>query len=92
MKIALREARMGQGAGGGKTVLVSDHHAETLRRVEQLAEWAGRAAQRWLPFGSHVYVTLPDGLEFDGEGEDGLPLWERPKEKALMEGGEGLEL
>ena len=60
--------------------------------MERLVELAMRAAQRWLPFGSHAYVTLPDGLEFDGEGEDGLPLWERPKEKALMEGGEGLEL
>lgn len=40
-------------------------------------ERARRAQDRWLEFGAHVDVNLPDGLEFDGEDESGLPLWER---------------
>jgi len=35
----------------------------------------------WWPFGSFVDYDFP--LEFDGEGEDGLPIWERPDKSRL---------
>lgn len=43
-----------------------------------LIEVAERCFDRWVPFGSHVDVVVGE-LEFDGEDESGLPLWERPR-------------
>ena len=36
----------------------------------------------WWPFGSFVDYDFP--LEFDGEGEDGLPIWERPDKSRMQ--------
>ena len=56
---------------------MSDFETNPVGTAKRLAEAEARLAGRWLPFGSHVGVMTPDGLEFDGEGEDGLPMWER---------------
>jgi hypothetical protein len=45
------------------------------------AREAFRLARRsgWAPFGTHAASgSLSGPLEFDGDGGDGLPLWERP--------------
>lgn len=43
---------------------------------EGLADIAERLNESWVPFGFHVeYVDIK--LEFEGEREDGLPIWER---------------
>lgn len=57
---------------------MSDFETNPVGTAKRLAEAEARLAGRWLPFGSYVDVVTPDGLEFDGEGEDGLPIWERP--------------
>lgn len=50
--------------------------SQWAREAFRLAEAAG-----WSPFGSHV--DRPDvELEFDGQDEAGMPLWERPTTSA----------
>lgn len=41
-----------------------------------MEEFAQRRYDGWHPFGTHV--SSDARLEFDGEDETGLPLWERP--------------
>lgn len=38
---------------------------------------AQRVADGWVPFGFHVAYQGIRWLEFDGVGDDGLPIWER---------------
>ncbi len=60
--------------------------AKGRREGKRLAEAAAapRTLTRdgWWPFGSFVDYDFP--LEFDGEGEDGLPIWERPDKSRMQ--------
>lgn len=49
--------------------------------TEYVKEYERRRAQGWYAFGEYVANWDGSELEFDGEDETGLPLWERPKPK-----------
>ena len=55
-----------------------------IKAVSALEAAASRTLTRdgWWPFGSFVDYDFP--LEFDGEGEDGLPIWERPDKSRMQ--------
>lgn len=57
---------------------------EELFRCRVSINWLTRQLmsppEGWYVFGHHAGWTIKPELEFWGEGEDGLPLWERPVE------------
>lgn len=58
-----------------------DAIAEYARNMPRAAAPRTLTRDGWWPFGSFVDYDFP--LEFDGEGEDGLPIWERPDKSRL---------
>lgn len=74
---------LGEEKAHRDSVIVHEGAAESRGYRRGLAA-APRTLTRdgWWPFGSFVDYDFP--LEFDGEGEDGLPIWERPDKSRMQ--------